>query len=194
MKWFSLIVLTLRAVAIMAQQRPLPSETALMIGWNRGLNQEIYKSGTVALERTLMRHASMQFGIGINCLSRPKKPNHTKFDTQVFTELRYYLLLQRGHALSGIYFGFFVGANRERWFYRDPHQTAIRRTFADFCPTIGYQHAIGKYIRFNQGIAAGHRTATRELQFAPNGDLDYDGISYYTWFSASVYVKIGVVF
>jgi hypothetical protein len=181
-------------MTLMAQHRQLPSETLLTIGWNRGLNQEIYKSGTIAIERTLMRHASMQFGIGINCLSRPKQPNHTKFDTQVFTELRYYLLLRRGQALSGVYFGFFVGVNRERWYYRDPHQTAIRRTFADYCPSIGYQHAIGKNIRFNQGITAGHRSATHEVQFAPSGDLQYDILSFYTWFSASFYVKIGVVF
>jgi hypothetical protein len=188
------MLLMLGATLAMGQQPLLPQVTAIHLGTNRSFNHTQYRIGTVALERSAGRHGSMLFGLGLDCMSRPKNPTHQKLDFQAFAELRYYLLLRRGHALSGLYFGFFAGANIQSWIYRAGNHTAERSKFADLGPTVGYQHAIGRHIRFCQGIMGGHHIGTHEILFAPNGSIISESLLGYTWFSALWYARVGIVF
>ncbi len=209
MKYFGWLMLILCAVQLPAQKAPLPRKTGLLIGTFQCFDRSGFPSTgsgtgtnstttskipTLAVERTLLRHASMQFGIGLDFLTHPKNPIHRKWDTQFFTEFRYYILLRRGGPLSGFYCGLYLDITRERWIYRAENQLAIRRTFENIGPSIGYQHAIGKHLRFNEGVTAVHHSVTREDHFTPTGDFSNNYRLAYKWFSAYWYVKIGVVF
>lgn len=209
MKHLGWLALVFCAVQLSAQKAPLPRKTALLIGTfqcfdrsgthfpgsGTGTNSTTtYKISTLAVERTLLRHGSMQFGIGMDFISQPKNPTHQKLDTQLFTELRYYILLRRSGPLSGLYCGFYADVNRERWIYRAENQVAIRRTFENIGPSIGYQHAIGKHFRFNEGVMGVHHSVTREDHFDPEGDTINNYRIAYQWISAYWYIKAGVVF
>jgi hypothetical protein len=194
MKYLLALVLMLYAVWVMGQAKPMARGVALLLGTNRSFNQTQYRIGTIALERSLGNHGSIQFGLGLDCMSRPKSPTYQKLDGQVFAELRYYLLMRRGHTLSGLYFGVFAGANCQSWIYRAGKHAAERRTFADLGATVGYQHAIGRHLRFGQGILGGHHIGTYEIRFTPNGSISHESRVAYTWFSALWYMRLGLVF
>ncbi len=141
-----------------------------------------------------MRYGSVQIGLGASLFSYPRNPDYRKFNSQIFSELRYYLLLQRGRPTSGIYIGLYADVNRARWLYREGNGIAIRKSFENAGPSIGYQHAIGEHLRFNQGVTAVLQSNVREIHYDPNGNQIEYIRTIDAWYSYYWYFRMGFVF
>lgn len=205
--WHTLLIVCC-AARLAAQSGPMPRETALLVGWHQcflprdtfGRVITDYSSGTpfglptLAIERTLMRHGSFQFGLGLDAITHPKHPDYKKLNTQVFAELRYYMLLRRGRPTSGIYIGLFADLDRERWIYRDGGNVAVRKSYENAGPSIGYQHAWGKHFRFNEGVMAVIQSTIRENRYGPDGQITDEINVLDQWYSYYWYFKMGFVF
>jgi hypothetical protein len=201
-------LLVLCAATLAAQALQMPKEKNLLIGWHQSFDRKYpdsptpmggnwptnFKLPTIALERTLMRYGSIQIGCGASMLSKPRNPDYKKFNTQLFAELRYYLFLQRGRPTSGIYIGLYADVNRTRWLYRQQGQVANRKSFENAGPSIGYQHAIGRHLRFNEGVTAVMQSNVREYHYAPSGEVTEYIRTYDQWYSFYWYFKMGYVF
>lgn len=208
MKSLITLVLTIFAATVAAQTASMPKEKSLLIGWHQCFERRdptaptapsgnwptSFRLPTLALERTLRRYGSVQVGVGTSLFSHPKNPDYKKFNTQLFMELRYYLLLQRGRPTSGIYIGLFADMDRSRWIYRAQNSIAIRKSFENAGPSFGYQHAIGQHLRFNEGVTAVLQSTIREIHYNPNGGVIESAQTIDEWYSFYWYFKMGVVF
>lgn len=141
-----------------------------------------------------MLHGSIQFGLGADCFSHPRNPDYRKFNSQLFTEIRYYFLLHRGRPTSGIYMGLYADMIRERWIYRQGGNIAIRKSYENAGPSIGYQHAWGEHFRFNEGVTAVMQSTIRENRYEPTGGSPKSSQIVDQWYSFYWYFKMGVVF
>lgn len=203
-----MLVFGTRAAMAVAQQHPLPLVTLLSTGWNQSFERgagnyptptgtnstTVYKLPTIAIEQSLGHNLSLNIGLGLDFVKRPLSTTYKKFDNQFFGEFRYYFLLRQGRQLSGIYCGLFGAASRERWLYQGGTRVAIRRAFEDVGLSLGYQHAIGNHIRFNQGVTAGYHSITREFHFDSYGGLIGEYAIRVNVYGALWYIKVGYVF
>lgn len=208
MKFWGTILAVCCCANLIGQAIPMPRQTSLLFGWhqcflpNDPFSQNVsgpgtrtfYHLPTIALERTLMRYGSFQMGGGADMFSYPRNPTYIKLNVQVFAELRYYFLLQRGRPTSGIYIGLYADVNRLHWHYRQPRGIAVRRTFENGGPTIGYQHAWGKHFRFNEGVSAVIQSTIRENHYDPSGAILNEMKVVDQWYSFYWYLKMGWVF
>ncbi len=204
----AMLFFTCCAAFAVAQQHPVPLQTLVSAGWNQSFERgagnyptptgtnatTVYKLPTIAIEQSVGHNVSLHFGVGLDFVKRPFSTSYKKFDNQFFGELRYYFLLRRGRQLSGIYCGLFGAASRERWLYQKGTRVAIRRGFEDVGLSLGYQHAIGKHFRFNQGVMGGYHTVTREFQFDPYGGLIGEYAIRINIYGALWYINVGYVF
>ena len=174
---------------LVAQRLP-QHETAIFLGWDKKIDG--YHIPTITLERSFQRWSSIQFGFGVNAFPIPRNPDYTKLNTQLNAEVRWYMVLRHHRRLTGLYMGLYVDMNRTRWYYRDLKTIAVRKSWEDAGPCVGYQHALGTHFRFNEGVTAVIQSDIRENSYeigmAPKQFTIYDA-----WYTYYFYVRVGIV-
>jgi hypothetical protein len=185
------VILGMWMPCILLGQKLPPQETAFLLGWSKKIDG--FHVPTIGFERSFKRWSSFQMGLGLNAFASPRHPDFTKLNTQFSAEVRYYMMLRHGRRLTGIYMGIYADMNRTRLYFREGGGIAFRKSWEDAGPSLGYQHAIGPHVRFNEGFAAVIQSNIRDNTYLRRGADPKVYTIYDAWYTYYFYVKMAIV-